>query len=101
MAGKETFKEVQPTNADATKKMQPILVTGNERDYFCHIQPYLGSSVYDSSIYDSIAVEVNGEVQRCLDTPHPSEPWETIRCIQGFTVFILSQQHACESALQP
>ena len=56
------FKEILFTDTNATEKMQPIVVTVSKRDYLGYIQTYLGSSVCDSSIYDSIAAEVNREV---------------------------------------
>ena len=40
-------------------------------------------------------------MQWSLDTTNPFEPWKRVCCTQGFGVSILSQQHACESALQP
>ena len=36
-----------------TERMRPIVVTISEPDNFGHIQPYLGSSVYDCSMCDS------------------------------------------------
>ena len=61
--------------------MQPIVVAVSEREYLGLIQLYLDCSEYDSSMYDAIDVDLNGEgivyqgmyrdVQLCAETHLP------------------------------
>ena len=61
------------------KKMQPKVAAGSERDYLGHIQPYLGTSVYDSSQYVSVDTEVNGD-----EIAYQGPYWDTQHCVEKY-----------------
>ena len=84
-SSEETFDDKLSNNAEAAEKIQPIVVAVSERDLLRHIQPYLCRSVYDSSMYDSINAEVNGEI-----IAHQGPHWDVQNCVQTYLTHLTS-----------
>ena len=61
------------------------MVGVSERDYLGHKQPYLGSSIYDSSMYDSIDIDVNDEV-----IAYQGPYWDVQHYVETYLIDVLS-----------
>ena len=58
----EPFKVILTIHADATEKLDPILVGSSERDNLGHILSYLAGHVQDRDSYSSIDTVLNREI---------------------------------------